>query len=119
MLYKKSFYIIILLSCSLSANYSVAQKRSQANDTLRIKVYTKIKYVEGRMQNIEVTKVFCDYCSPAQIEALKDQARSIIYREKRYWTKGKENKIQKFTMIIYVARDDLFAIKEDNEDNEH
>lgn len=99
--------------CVLSFNYGIAQQRDLSKDTLRIKVYTEIKYVEGRMQNVEVTKVFCDYCSPIQIEALEDQARSIIHREKRYWTKGKENKIQRYTLIISVSRKDLLALMDE------
>jgi hypothetical protein len=110
--FKYSYYLIaIVLSC-FSFNLGFAQKRDSGKDTLRIKVYTQIKYVDGRMQNVEIEKVFCDYCSPLQIEALEDEARSIIRREKMYWTRGKENKIQRYTLIISVARKDLLALKE-------
>lgn len=95
----------------------MAQKKESVKDTLRIKVYTEIKYVDGRLNNVDVTKVFCDYCSQGQIDAMKEQALAIVHREKRYWTYGKENKIQKYTLIISVARKDLIEIKEREDKN--
>ncbi len=118
-LLKNPYHIFALILCGLSFNYGIAQKKDFSKDTLRIKVYTEIEYVEGRMQNAEVTKVFCDYCTLVQMEALKEQAKSIIYREKRYWSYGKVNDIQKLTLIISVSRKDLAAIKNDNDDKEN
>ena len=108
---KNPYCIVVLIVGCFSFNYSVAQKRSFDKDSLRIKVYTEIEYVEGRMKKIEVTKVFCDYCSSSQIEALKEQARANAYHDKRYWTYGKVNDIQKFTMIIRVSKEDLLAVE--------
>ena len=108
---KITYYFIALMFCCFSFNYSIGQSRDFSKDTLRIKVYTEIEYVEGRMKKVEVTKVFCDYCSAIQIEALKEQAKANIYHDKSYWTYGKVNDIQKFTLIIRTARKDLIAIK--------
>jgi hypothetical protein len=108
---KIPYYLVTLILCCFSFNYSIAQKRSFAKDSLRIKVYTEIEYVEGRMKKVEVTKVFCDYCSAIQREALEEQARANAYHDKRYWTYGKINDIQKFTMIIRVSKKDLKDLK--------
>lgn len=110
-------YVAVFFICFFSFNYSIGQTRNISKDTLRIKVYTEIEYVQGRMKKLTVTKVFCDYCSPAQIEALKEQIKEIVYREKRYWTYGKINDIYKHTMILSVSREDLLAIK--NEENKN
>ena len=109
---KFTYHFVVLVICCFSFNYGVGQTRDFSKDTLRIKVYTEIEYVEGRMKKVEITKVFCDYCSPVQIEALKEQARTNIYHDKSYWTYGKVNDIQKFTLIIIAAKKDLIALKE-------
>ena len=113
--FKISYYLVALIIYCFSFNYSIGQNRDFSKDTLRIKVYTEIEYIEGRMKKVEVTKVFCDYCSDIQIEALKEQAKAIIYHDKSYWTYGKINDIQKFTLIIRTARKDLIAIKKEND----
>ena len=116
---KIPYCIVVLVLCSFSFNYSIGQTRDFSKDSLRIKVYTEIEYVEGRMKKVEVTKVFCDYCSAIQIEALKEQARANIYHDKSYWTYGKVNDIQKFTLIIRTAKKDLIAIKNEENNNEN
>jgi hypothetical protein len=109
---KFPYHFIVLIICCFSFNYGIGQTRDFSKDTLRIKVYTEIEYVEGRMKKVEITKVFCDYCSPFQMEALKEQARSIVYHEKRYWTYRKVNDIHKFTIIIRVSKIDFAALKD-------
>lgn len=114
---KIPYYIVILVICCFSFNYSIGQTRDFSKDSLRIKVYTEIEYVEGRMKKVEVTKVFCDYCSDIQIRALEEQAKANIYHDKSYWTYGKVNDIQKYTLIIKAAKKDLLAIKDEKENN--
>ena len=109
---KIPYYLITLFLCCFSFNYCIGQKNEFSKDSLRIKIYTKIEYVEGLLKKITVTKVFCDYCSPGQIEALKEQARELAFYERRYSNKGKVNEIQKYTMIIRVSKKDLIAIKD-------
>ena len=109
---KFPYHFIVLIISFFCFNYSIGQTKDFSKDTLSIKVYTEIEYVEGRMKKVEVTKVFCDYCSSGQIAALKEQAIANAYHDKRYWTYGKVNDIQKFTMIIRVAKKDLIAIKD-------
>jgi len=108
---KISYYLIAFFLCCISFNYSTAQKRRFALDSLRIKVYTEIEYEEGSSKKITVTKVFCDYCSPSQIEALKRQAKELAYYQRRYSSNGRVNEIQKFTMIISVSKKDLLELK--------
>ena len=116
---KIPYYVVLVFLCCFSFNYSIGQTRDFSKDSLRIKVYTEIEYVDGRMKKVEVTKVFCDYCSDLQIEALKEQAKANIYHDKSYWTYGKVNDIQKFTLIIRTAKKDLRAIEKENDDNEN
>lgn len=116
---KIKYYVVLVFLCCFSFNYSIGQTRDFSKDSLRIKVYTEIEYVDGRMKKVEVTKVFCDYCSAIQIEALKEQARVNIYHDKSYWTYGKVNDIQKFTLIIRTAKKDLIAINKENDNSEN
>ena len=108
---KNPYYIVVFIVCCFSFNYSVAQKRSFDKDSLRIKVYTEIEYVNSRSIHIEVTKVFCDYCSENQIVALKEKAKELAYYDRYNPKKRKINGIQKFTMIIRVSKEDLLAVE--------
>lgn len=112
---KTPYYLVTLILCCFSFNNSIAQKRSFAQDSLRIKVYTEIEYVGGLSKKITVTKVFCDYCSSRQIEALKEQAKKLAFYERRYSSNGKVNEIQRYTMIISVSKKDLLALKKEND----
>ncbi|RLD30037.1 MAG: hypothetical protein DRI75_01400 [Bacteroidetes bacterium] len=102
---KIPYYVVALILCCF--NYSVAQKKSFAKDSLRIKVYTEIKYVNGRSKEITVKKVFCNYCSAIQIEALKEKAKELAFYDRYNPKKRLVNGIKKFTMIIRVSKKDL------------
>ncbi len=111
---KISYYLIALFLCCFSFNYSIAQKRNFAKDSLRIKVYTEIEYVNGRSKIIIVKKVFCDYCSDNQIEALKEKAKELAFYDRYNPKKRLLNGIRKMTMIIRVSKKDLNALENKN-----
>ncbi|MCF6296012.1 MAG: hypothetical protein L3J25_10035 [Flavobacteriaceae bacterium] len=111
---KIPYYIVALILCCFSFNYSIAQKRSFDKDSLRIKVYTEIEYVNSYSKEITVKKVFCDYCSENQIEALKVKAKELAFYDRYNPKKRMVNGIRKFAIIIRVSKKDFIAIKEDN-----
>jgi len=111
---KKPYCVVVLILCCFSFNYSLGQKRSFEKDSLRIKVYTEIEYVNSQSKEITVKKVFCDYCSENQIEALKVKAKELAFYDRYNPKKRMVNGIRKFAIIIRVSKIDFIAIKEDN-----
>ncbi len=111
---KIPYYVVTLILCCFSFNYSIGQKRSFDKDSLRIKVYTEIEYVNSQSREITVKKVFCDYCSENQIEALKVKAKELAFYDRYNPKKRMVNGIRKFAIIIRVSKKDFIAIKEDN-----
>jgi len=112
---KIPYYLVTLILCCFSFNNSIAQKRSFAQDSLRIKVYTEIEYLNGRSKNITVKKVFCNYCSAIQIKALKEKAKELAFYDRYNPKKKLLNGIQKFTMIIRVSKKDLKELEKEND----
>jgi hypothetical protein len=110
-LLKNSYYVIALAICSF--NLSIAQKRDYAIDSLQIKVYTEIEYVNSHSKNIKVKKVFCDYCSKNQIKFLKERAKQLAYYDRYNPKERMVNGMRKFAIIIRVSKKDFIAIKED------
>lgn len=50
----------------ISFSNLVFAQRGYKKDSLQIKVYTEIEYVQYRVKSVKVVKVFCDYCSELQ-----------------------------------------------------
>ncbi|MBN4085142.1 hypothetical protein JYT89_02235 [Flavobacteriaceae bacterium AH-315-B10] len=112
---KIPYYLVALILCCFSFNNSIAQKRSFDKDSLRIKVYTEIEYVNSQSREITVKKVFCDYCSENQIEALKVQAKELAFYDRYNPKKRMVNGIRKFAIIIRVSKKDLKELEKEND----
>lgn len=49
-------------------------------DSIQIKVYTQIEYENYKPIKIEVTKIFCDYCSEEQLKKVELKAIQTTQR---------------------------------------
>ena len=114
MKYLKSPYcLIILFLYCFSTNYSVAQKRNYTLDSLQIKVYTEIAYVNSQPRDIVVKKVFCDYCTDNQIKYIGEKAKEFAFYDRYNPKKRIVNGMRKFVIIIRVSKKDLSAIRDE------
>jgi len=111
---KITYYLVVLFLCFFSFGYS--QSISYKKDSLQIKVYTEIDYVNKRVKEIVVKKVFCDYCSENQIKFLKEKALELATYDKYNPKKRLINGTRKFALIIRVSKKDFLEIKT-NEDS--
>lgn len=97
----------------ISTNFMISQN-GYKKDSLQIKVYTSIEYVNNDAKSIEVKKVFCDYCSKIQIDAVSEEAKKRSY-DVRY---DKENRlmngVRKLSLYIRISKKDFAAIREEN-----
>jgi len=98
------------------ANQANAQLGYQ-KDSLQIKVYTEIEYVQYKTKSIKVKKVFCDYCTKLQSETIKDEAIRIGYRVRNDKENILNNGIKKLAMYIRVSKKDFAALRENKPDN--
>lgn len=113
---KWSIFIWLLISSFCFQNLE-AQK-GYKKDSLQIKIYTSIKYINSVAKEIKVRKIFCDYCNELQLEALKEEGirRSYLVRN------NKENKVvngeRKLSLYIRVSKKDFAAIKKEIKNKE-
>ena len=110
---KIPYYIVALILCCFSFNYSAGQTRNYSVDSLQIKVYTEIEYVNSQSKEITVKKVFCDYCSENQINFLKEKAKELAFYDRYNPKKRLVNGLRKFAIIIRVSKKDFSAMKTD------
>lgn len=100
----------VILYC-FSFNYCTAQQRNYSVDSLQIKVYTEIKYINSQPKDIAVKKVFCDYCSEKQIKFLEEKAKELAFYDRFNPKKRRANGLRKFAIIIRVSKKDFLAIR--------
>ncbi len=94
-----------------------ARAQGYQKDSLQIKVYTKIEYVNYRTKSIKVTRVFCNYCSELQTEKIKEEALRLAYLARNNKEYILNNGTKKLAMYIRVSKKDFLALKEDEIDN--
>lgn len=107
-------YIILLFFVAF-ANRAMAQ--GYQKDSLQIKVYTEIEYVQYRVKSMKVTKVFCDYCTTLQAKKIKEEALRLAYLARNNKDYLLEKGIKKLAMYIRVSKKDFAALKEDEPEN--
>lgn len=82
-------------------------------DSLQIKVYTVITYENSHPNIINVSKVFCDYCSKKQLQHIERRAWNMTY-DARY---APENRIQegerKLALFIRISKKDFSKLKDE------
>jgi len=93
------------------------QGQSYAKDSLQIKVYTQIKYINNKVVDIKLKKVFCDYCSDYQRKEMGYEGLRRANIEKYYPENRLENGIKKLALYIRIAKKDFSILKQDNKSN--
>lgn len=88
--------------------------QSYKKDSLQIKSYTTVKYVDNRAVKIETTKVFCDYCTDYQKKMIGIEAERRAYLLRNDPKNKMENGEKKLAIYIRIAKKDFAAIKEEN-----
>lgn len=104
--------LCVHITCLFLICVSHSYTQSFRKDSLQFKVYTKAFFEDGKVKNIEVDKVFCDYCSPTQIIALKQLSiRSSIklIKQPKYKLINGEKRL---AIYIRVKREDFANLKE-------
>ena len=101
----------LFLKVLLPLFFSSVTGQSLTDDLLQIKVYTVADFRDSKLKDIEVTKVFCDYCSPSQLKAISDLAIKISKKKIREPENRLENGQKKFTLNIRVTKKDFLKFK--------
>ncbi len=112
---KIPYYLVVLILCCFSFNYSIGQNRDYKADSLQIKIYTEIEYVNSQSKEITVKKIFCDYCTENQIEFLSEKAKELAYYDRYNPKKRLVDGIRKFAIIIRVSKKDFSEMKTKND----
>jgi hypothetical protein len=112
----RNFLTILIIS--LICNTLLQAQVGYQKDSLQIKVYAAIDYVDYNPVEIKVKKVFCDYCSEFQIEKLSEEAyrRTFLIRNREGVRLS--NGTFKHALYIRVSKKDLAALKREDFDTE-
>jgi len=110
---KISYYLVILIFCCF--NFSTAQQRDFKTDSLQIKIYTEIEYVNSQSKEIVVKKIFCDYCSENQINFLSEKAKELAFYDRYNPKKRLVNGTRKFAIIIRVSKKDFLEMEKEKD----
>ena len=110
----KTPQIIIACFCFISVCNTFAQIGYQ-KDSLQIKVYTEIEYINNNVKNIKVDTIFCDYCSSNQIKMIKEEAMRRTYLARN--DKGIKliNGIYRHALYIRISKKDFLEMNEEND----
>jgi len=82
-----------------------------AKDSLQFKAYVHITYLEARVTDIKVRKVFCDYCSENQLEYLKQKFWGMANSEKYDSEVRLQKGLRKRTLITRIPREHFKGLK--------
>ncbi len=87
--------------------------QSYRKDSLQIKSYTQIEYVNNEVKSIKLLKVLCDYCTDYQKEVIGEEAKRRAFLE-RFDPKNriKDGK-KRLAIYIRIAKKDFAEIKPD------
>lgn len=86
-------------------------------DSLQIKVYSEIEYIDRLVKDIKVDTVFCDNCSKNQINFLKEEALRKTYLIRNDEGIKLVNGTYKLALLIRISKKDFLEIKEKKNDN--
>jgi len=102
--------------CLISAGNAFAQI-GYKKDSLQIKVYSEIEYIDRLIKDIKVDTVFCDYCSKNQIKMLKEEAFRRTYLIRNDKDVKLENGTYKHALLIRISKKDFLEMREEENDN--
>ncbi|MCF6306947.1 MAG: hypothetical protein L3J09_03225 [Flavobacteriaceae bacterium] len=89
-----------------------SQSAGYTKDSLQIKVYTEIVYKNNQVKQINVKKVFCDYCSNVQVDIIKKRAYDLTFNDRNSPENRKLNGIKKLALYIRISKKDFKAFRE-------
>ena len=106
---------LIILCFGLISVCSTFAQIGYQKDSLQIKVYTEIEYINNNVKNIKVDTVFCDYCSSYQIKMIKGEALRRTYLARN--DKGTKLINGKFRHALYIriSKKDFLEMNEDDD----
>lgn len=109
------YILTILVLCCFN---QVQSQVGYQKDSLQIKVYAAIDFVDYNAVDIKVKKVFCDYCSEFQKEKLSEEAyrRTFLIRNDK--NVRLSNGTFKHALYIRVSKKDLADLKRENFEKE-
>ncbi len=110
--FKPTYLFYLLFAISLCLN--TLQAQGYAKDSLQIKVYTEIDYVNREAKDFRLLKVFCDYCTDAQISKIGYGALRRAFAERNDPKNILDNGTKKLAVIIRISKDDFKEIKNDS-----
>jgi len=108
-------FLVVL--CLVGNIFALKAQVGYQKDSLQIKVYAEYKYVNQQLKAIEITKIFCDFCSVSQLEKIKNEASRLAYLSRHRNKPSKSNETKKLAMYIRVSKKDFAAIKEQEINN--
>jgi hypothetical protein len=112
----KTSKFIIICFCLISVGNAFSQIGYQ-KDSLQIKVYSEIEYIEGLVKEIKVDTVFCDYCSKNQMKMLKEEALNRTYLIRNDKGIKLVNGKYKHALLIRISKKDFLEMREEENDN--
>lgn len=112
----KTSRFIIICFCLFSVSHAFAQI-GYKKDSLQIKVYSEIEYIDRLIKDIKVDTVFCDYCSKNQIKMLKEEAFRRTYLIRNDKDVKLENGTYKHALLIRISKKDFLEMKEEENEN--
>ncbi len=86
-------------------------QKGYAKDSLQFKAYVHLIYVEARIKEIKVKKVFCDYCSENQLKYLKQNFWNMANSEKYNADVRLAKGLRKRTLLTRIAKEDFQNLK--------
>ena len=103
-------FILTFVFCSVILHSQ--NNPNYPRDLIQIKTYSIAKFKNSKLDTVKVTKVFCDYCSENQLNALKQEAWNRAYYE-RYNPKNRlVNGKRKLALYIRISKKDFLNLKE-------
>lgn len=97
-------------------NYDVFAQ-SYTKDSLQFKVYTIATFKDSNLKAIELDKIFCTYCSEAQLTALGQ----LGLKTSKHLIKEPQNRLisgkKRFVIYLRVQREKFKSIKENDSIN--
>lgn len=107
------WYIGLVLCFLCLTHNTYGQRRGYAADSIQIKIYIEIEYINNQPKELKIKKVFCDYCSTKQIEYIKKIALKKFSEERYNPAHRVKNGKAKLTLNIRFSKQVLIELKDD------
>jgi hypothetical protein len=106
---------LIILCFGLISVCSTFAQIGYQKDSLQIKVYTEIEYINNNVKNIKVDTLFCDYCSTNQTKMIKEEALRRTYLARTDKGIRLVNGKYRHALYIRISKKDFLEMNEDDD----